>query len=118
MDAGGGKRTIGFTTGFAFAAAFANGVDGPLTVLPGWCIPRALYTVLARQQALDSIAPGGSIQQAAPHCRDPDRLADASTIRRWAWRRLQSCRFWFSTTLLAFDFPAVARTLIAEAASP
>jgi hypothetical protein len=27
MDAGGGKRTIGFTTGFAFAAAFANGVD-------------------------------------------------------------------------------------------
>jgi len=32
-------------------------------------------------------------EQAAPHCRDPDRIADPSTIRRWFWRRLESLRF-------------------------
>jgi len=54
-----------------------------------------------------------------PICCDPDRIADAATIRRWFWRRIQSPRFlnWMPT-LFAWDWRAVARILIAEPISP
>lgn len=92
---------------------------GTLTVLPAWCVPGAPYSLLARRQALEQLAQGRSAEQAAPHCRDPDRLADASTLRRWVWRRIQSLRFWFGApTLLAWDWRAAGRILIAEPISP
>ena len=92
---------------------------GTLTVLPGGCVPGAPYSLLARQQAFDRLAQGLSAEQAAPDCRDPDRIADPSTIRRWFWRRIESLRFlaWVPT-LLAWDWRAASRILIAEPSSP
>ena len=48
-----------------------------LTALPFWCVPRALYTALARQEAIGSLVKGLPVEQAAPDCRDPDRMADS-----------------------------------------
>jgi hypothetical protein len=92
---------------------------GTLTVLPGWCVPGAPYSLLARQRALIGIGQEISLEQAAPHCRDPNRLPDGSTIRRWVWRRIESLRLWKSSpTLLAWDWRALSRILIAEPTSP
>jgi hypothetical protein len=90
-----------------------------LTVLPAWCVPGSPYSLLARRQALDALAQVCPVEQAAPHCRDPDRLADACTLRRWVWRRVQSWRFWaWTPTLFAWDWRAASRILIAEPISP
>jgi hypothetical protein len=92
---------------------------GTLTVLPGWCVPGALYNLPARRQALDQLGQGLPLEQAAPYCHDPDRLADPSTVRRWVWRRIQSLRFLaWATTLLAWDWHAASRILFAEPFSP
>lgn len=88
-------------------------------MLPVGCVPGAAYTLFARQQALDRLAQGFSAEQAAPDCRDPDRIADPSTIRRWFWRRWESLRFLvWAPTLLAWDWRAASRILIAESISP
>jgi hypothetical protein len=88
-------------------------------VLPVWCVPGAAYSLLARQPALDQLARGVTAEQAARHCRDPDRIADASTVRRWFWRRIQSFLVFLRTpTLFAWDWRAAGRTLIAETLSP
>jgi hypothetical protein len=42
-----------------------------LTAVPWWCVPRALYTLLARQEAIERVADGQSAEQAAPDCVDP-----------------------------------------------
>ena len=92
---------------------------GTLTVLPAWCLPSAHYSLLARQQALEQLGQGMPAEQAAPHCRDPDRIADPSTVRRWFWRRIESLRFFAALpTLLAWDWRAASRILIAEPISP
>jgi hypothetical protein len=92
---------------------------GTLTVLPSWCVPGSPYSFRARRQALDQLAQGSPVEQAAPHCRDPDRSADGSTIRRWFWRRIESLRFLiFPPTLFAWDWRAAGRILIAEPLSP
>lgn len=92
---------------------------GTLTVLPAWCVPGAPYSLLARQQALEQLGQGMPVEQAAPHCRDPDRLADSSTVRRWFWRRIESLRFLaWAPTLFAWDWRAAGRILIAEPISP
>ena len=97
-----------------------------LTVLPAWCVPSSCYSLPARQQACDRLAAGNPLEQAVPHCRHPDRLPDPSTLRRWAWRRIQSLGFcaalswrWFcAPTLLAWDWRAVVRILIPEFTVP
>jgi hypothetical protein len=82
-------------------------------------VPGAPYSLLARQQAIDQLGQGCSFEQAAPHCRDPDRLADCSTIRRWVRRRIESLRFFAGApTLFAWDWRAAGRILIAEPLSP
>ncbi len=58
------------------------------------------------------------MEESAPYCRNLDRLPDVSTVRRWVWRRIESLRFWASPTLLAWDWRAISRILIAEATSP
>jgi hypothetical protein len=54
-------------------------------------------------------------------------LADASTVRRWCWRRLLSVWCWSSSngqhllrgpTILAWDLIALCRILPLEARSP
>lgn len=97
-----------------------------LTALPWWCVPRAHYGLVARQQSLARLAAGVPIQQAAPDCLDADRVADASTIRRWVWRRIRSLPFWLAAarhffrapTIFAWDFRAAAGILMVEPSPP
>jgi hypothetical protein len=67
------------------------------TILPDWLAPSGHYTLRCRQQACERIAAGESAEQAAPHCKDPTRLPDPSTVRRWAQRRLLSVCCWLKT---------------------
>jgi hypothetical protein len=97
---------------------FCKHCDLTLTVLPAWCVPGALYNLPARREALGRLAEGESLEASAPLCHDPDRIADPSTVRRWFWRRMASLRFFFSPTILAWDFRAAARILTAEAWTP
>ncbi len=99
------------------------------TILADWLVPSAPFTLRCRQQACENIAAGASVEQAAPHCKDPSRSPDPSTLRRWAHRRLLSvCRwvkagavgqhFLRAPTILAWDLGAVCRILPIEARSP
>ncbi len=87
-----------------------------VTVLPAWCLPQAPYSLAARQDSLRQIADGVPIEQAAPDCLDPDRIADPSTLRRWCRRRIESLAFalYRVTTIIAWDWRAAARILIPE----
>jgi hypothetical protein len=69
------------------------------------------------------------MEQAAPHCKDPSRLPDPSTLRRWAECRLLSVCCWmkagaigahflWTPTILAFDLSSFCRILPIEARSP
>jgi len=98
--------------------------------LPDWLAPSAHFSVPCRQQACEHIAAGDSVEQAAPHCKDPSRSPDPSTLRRWAHRRLLSVCCWVKAgaiigahflrapTILAWDLSAVCRILPFEARSP
>ena len=99
------------------------------TILPGWLAPRAPFSLPCRQQACASIAAGISVEQAAPHCKDPSRSPDPSTLRRWAHRRLLSLWCWLTAgvrgeyflrtpTIVAWDFGGVCRILPIDAHSP
>ena len=99
------------------------------TVLPKWLAPSGHFSVPCRQEACERIAAGDSAEQAAPHCKDPTRLPDSSTVRRWAHRRLVSVWCWVragadadrllrTPTILAWDLGAVYRILPIEARSP
>jgi hypothetical protein len=92
------------------------------TILPDWLALSACYTLRCRQQACERIAAGESSEQAAPHCKDPTRLPDPSTVRRWAQRRLLGVWCWLTSgavgahllrapTILAWDLGAVCRIL-------
>ena len=74
--------------------------DLTLTVLPAWSVTGALYNLPARREALGRLAEGETLEASAPVCRDPDRIADPSTVRRWFWRRIAGLRFFFSPTIL------------------
>jgi hypothetical protein len=104
------------------------------TILPRWSPPHGQYSLVCRQQAWEARCGGdGSWEQSAPQTKDPDRLPDPATLRRWACRRLLSwcCSlkaFWFrwaecqrflcTPTILAWDWAAVSRNLRLEANSP
>ena len=99
------------------------------TILPDWLAPSGHYSLHCRQQACERIAAGDSAEQAAPHCKDPARLPDPSTVRRWAQRRLLSLWCWIKVrvkderflrtpTILAWDLGALCRILPIEARSP
>src|SRR6266700_3555480 len=76
-----------------------------LTVLPWWCVPWGHYSLPAREQAVARFAGGKTLEQAAPDCRDPNRIADPSTIRRWAWRRIASLPWWLAAVRNFFCVP-------------
>jgi hypothetical protein len=99
------------------------------TILPDWLAPSAPYTLYCRQQAYERLTGGDTAEQATPHCKDPARLPDPSTVRRWAQRRLISLGCWIKAgvktqyflqapTILAWDLGAVCRILPIEARSP
>ena len=80
-----------------------------ITVLPQGCVPGAIYSLATRQQALDRLGEGVPVEQAAPHCHDPDRIADPSTMRRWFWRAIDSLPFlMWAPTLFAWDWRAAS----------
>jgi hypothetical protein len=87
-----------------------------VTVLPARCVPGASYSLTARQEGLQRIADGMAVEQAAPDCLDPNRIADPSTLRRWFWRRMESLAFalYRVATMFAWDWRAAARILIPE----
>jgi hypothetical protein len=110
-----------------------RGICGPcrktFTILPDWLAPSAPFTVHCRQQACERMAAGDTAEQAAPHCKDSARLADPSTVRRWAQRRLISLWCWIKAgvrnqyfleppTILAWDLGALCRILPIEVRSP
>ena len=99
------------------------------TLLPDWLVPIAPFTLRCRQLACDRLAAGDSPDQAAPHCQDPSRSPDPSTLRRWAHRRFLSVCCWLrascraplllrAPTILAWDLHAFCRILPIEASSP
>ncbi len=102
------------------------------TILPAWSPPHGHYSYCCRQEASESGSESGGWEQSAPHCKDPNRLPDASTLRRWACRKLISLWFWMQTgfrakasstlfngpTILAWDCAAAGRILRLEANSP
>ena len=99
------------------------------TILPRTLAPSAIFRLRCRQLACDGIAGGESLEQAVPHCQDPHRLPDPSTLRRWVQRRLLSVACWLRTgvlaelflrspTILAWDLAALCRILPIEASSP
>ena len=99
------------------------------TILPHWLAPSAPFSLLCRQQACEHIADGASVEESTPHCKDPSRSPDPSTVRRWAHRRLLSICGWVKTgafsqyflqapTIVAWDLMALCRILPMEATSP
>jgi hypothetical protein len=102
------------------------------TILPSWSPPYAHYSLHCRHQAWEAICAGSDWDQAAPHCKDPTRSPDPTTLRRWAWRRLlslgQSLKVWLWTldwhdflqapTILAWDWMAAGHILLVEARDP
>jgi hypothetical protein len=99
------------------------------TILPDWLAPSGHYSLRCRQQACERIAVGDAVEQAAPHCKDPSRSPDPSSLRRWAQRRLLSVCCWVQAgamgehflrtpTIVAWDLGAVCRILSFEARSP
>jgi len=99
------------------------------TILPDWLAPSGHFSLRCRQQACESLAAGDSVEQAAPHCKDPSRSPDPSTLRRWAQRRLLSVYCWVRTgaigarllrvpTIVAWDLGTLCRILLIEARSP
>jgi hypothetical protein len=108
---------------------FCRPCNKTFTVLPEWLVPSAPFSLRCRQQACEDIAAGDSVEQVAPHCKDPILLPDPSTVRRWVQRRLLSVWCWVkagarmdlffqSPTILAWDLAALCRILPTEARSP
>jgi Domain of unknown function (DUF6431) len=104
------------------------------TILPTWSSPYGQYSFRCRRQSWESSCHGiGGWEQVSPQTKDPNRLPDPATLRRWACRRLLSlcCSlkfFWFcwpgwstffrAPTILAWDWAAAWRNLRLEAHSP
>jgi hypothetical protein len=104
------------------------------TILPTWSSPYGQYSFHCREQAWElACSSSGGWEQSAPHTKDPHRLPDPATLRRWAFRRLLSLccslkafwfcwpgwrTFWRAPTILAWDWIAVQRNLHLEANSP
>jgi len=101
------------------------------TILPHWSPPYGQYSLRCRQQAGDATGNGGW-EQSTPQTKDPNRLPDPATLRRWAWRRLLSLHCGLKTfgfcwpnwqsflrapTILAWDWMAAGRNLHLEANS-
>ena len=82
-------------------------------------MPHSVYNLPVREQAMARVADGEALERAAPDCRDPNRIADRSTVRRWLERRVESLLIFFrSPTLAAWDWRAAARILGLEGIPP
>jgi Domain of unknown function (DUF6431) len=77
-----------------------------ITFLPVFSLPYTQYSLIARSEALRRyFVEGCCLEAAAPAVKDPNRVADPSTLRRW-FQVLDSSRPRFSflrRTVVAFD---------------
>ena len=108
-------------TGMRVRRGICRPCNRTFTILPDWLAPYGHYSLRCRQQACERIAAGAAFEQAAPHCKDPARLPDPSTLRRWVNRRRLSVpdeNFFRIPTILAWDLGAFRRILPIEARSP
>jgi Domain of unknown function (DUF6431) len=108
---------------------FCRQCNNTFTILPHWLLPFGHYSLHSRQQACERIAAGESAEQATLHCKDPARLPDPSTLRRWVQRRVFSLWSWAriaaaaeyffaAPTILVWDLSAFCHMLRLEAKSP
>ncbi len=89
-----------------------SGLLGPLvtktfcrktfTILPICSPPYGHYSLHCRQQAWVSLRKARRWEESVPHTKEPDRLPDPSTVRRWAGQLfclglLLACRLWQAT---------------------
>ena len=92
------------TNAFGCGAGSVGRAGRPSRSCPiGWRLRRT-FSLRCRQQACERIAAGDSVEQAAPHCKDPSRLPDPSTLRRWAQRRLLSVWCWVKAGAIGAHF--------------
>ena len=97
------------------------------TILPAWSPPYGHYSLYCRQKAWESLHEAGSWEEAVPNTKEPDRLPDPSTVRRWAGQLFcfGVClvgKLWQTTglnifsppTILAWDWSAIRRILPVE----
>ena len=83
--AGASKRTTSITTGLESVVADALAVARPSPFCRCFPLPYTHYSLLARCQVWWRRAVEHCWwEEAAPKCKAPDRLPDASTIRRWS----------------------------------
>lgn len=77
-----------------------------ITFLPVFSLPYSHYSLIARSEALRRFfVEGCSWEKAAPLVKDPHRIADPSTLRRW-FQALDSSRpifSWLQRTVPALD---------------
>jgi hypothetical protein len=67
-----------------------------ITFLPAFSLPYTQYSLIARSEALRRYCvDGGGWEAATPALKDPHRVPDPSTLRRW-FRELDSSRPAFS----------------------
>ncbi len=59
---------------------------------------------VADNRLVSASPPASPLEQAAPHCKDPSRLPDSSTVRRWAQRRLLSVWCWVKAGAIGAHF--------------
>jgi Domain of unknown function (DUF6431) len=75
---------------------FCNACHKTITFLPVFSLPYSHYSLVARSEALRRyFVEGCSWEAAAPPVKDPLRIADPATLRRW-FRALDSSRPSFS----------------------
>jgi hypothetical protein len=83
-----------------------NSCGTTITFLPWFSLPYSHYSLIARSEALRRyFVEGCCWEAAAPTVKDPHRVPDASTLRRW-FRDLDSSQPPFSflrRTIKAFD---------------
>lgn len=91
------------------------------TFLPPFSLPYSHYSLIARSQALRRyFVEGCSWEAAAPAVKDPDRVADPSTLRRW-FRSLDSSQPPFSflrQTMLAIRSWLLSTEILMQASQP
>jgi hypothetical protein len=79
------------------------------TILPSWSPPYGHDSLHCRHQAWEAICADSDWDQAAPHCKDPTRSPDLTTLRRWAWRRLLSLGQRLKVWLWVLDWGRISR---------
>ena len=99
------------------------------TILPTWSPPYGHYSLYCRQQSWESLSEARSWEESVPDVKEPDRLADPSTVRRWGQLFclgvLLASRLWQTAvrnifgppTILAWDWSVVRLILPVEANS-